>query len=622
MNFFEHQEQARKLTSRLVLLFGLAVLGITLSLWVVCLVLFETQDVPIPLGSEESIQVLMVVAVLTFSVISLGSLYKYMQLRMSGGHAVAQAMGGKLIDPATRDPVERRLLNVVEEMAIASGIPVPAVYLLEEDGINAFAAGYRIEDAVVGITRGCMERLSRDQVQGVIAHEFSHILNGDMAINIRLMGVIFGILMLSTIGRICLYSRSRGLGRRNDKSGGIVVLGIVLMVVGWIGVFFGSMIKAAISRQREFLADASAVQFTRNPDGISGALQAIGAHAKGSKLESPEAEESSHMFFGDLGSSMSSLFTTHPPLSERIAKIDPSWDGEFGSPPEKKQLMRDKKSPGSVCGKKATVDSLLGNVGNPGALQLAFAATLMQSIPDKLKESLHSSFGARAYCYGILLDKDEEIRQNQFKHLAIKADEKVMAELNGLLPAIQGLRIEQRFPLINVAVPALQNLSPKQYDVFTDNVKTLIDADSKVVLFEWSMQQFLLHHVGSKFKRPKLESIGNQGISGLSDKCSTLMSAMIRFGIQEGFQKRAWEKAQSELGSKLNTVSWSGQWKDLEESIKALKKLNPVEKQRLLRACITSMYVDKQFPHEAIELLRVVSALLGCPLPPVGALNQ
>ncbi|MFT4553008.1 MAG: Zn-dependent protease with chaperone function [Chlamydiales bacterium] len=622
MNFFEHQEQARNLSSKLMVLFALAVLAITLSIWALCLVLLNYQGMQISLLSQGGLEVLQVVALLTISTITLGSLFKYMQLRMGGGHAVAQAMGGHAIDPGTKDPVERRLLNVVEEMAIASGIPVPTVYLLEEDGINAFAAGYRIEDAVVGITRGCMERLSRDQVQGIIAHEFSHILNGDMAINIRIMGVIFGILMISTIGRFLVYSRShsrsRMMGKRDDKSGGIVVFGLVLIFVGWIGVFFGNIIKAAISRQREFLADASAVQFTRNPDGISGALKAIAAHAGGSTLESPGAEESSHMFFGSLGSSMTSLFATHPPLRERISRIDPAWDGNFGPPPEKKNLDRDKKTSKPVSEKKAGIDSLIANVGNPGVMQLAFAAALMQSIPNNLKESLRSSFGARAYCYGILLGKDKEIRKKQIEHLKNKADEEVVTELLTLLPAINDLKIEHRFPLINVGVPALQNLSPQQYDVFSENIIALINADNEVDLFEWSMEQFLLHHVGSKFKRPKIESIGNQHIDTLTEKCSNLMSAMIHFGVKQDFQKHAWEKVQSELSAKINPISWSGQWRLLEEAITALKALNPVEKQRLLKACIASMYVDKQLPHEAVELLRVVSALLGCPLPPMG----
>ena len=278
------------------------------------------------------------VAMGTSAVIAAGSLYKMAALS-GGGHTVAELLGGRLLRADAATPAERRLLNVVEEMAIASGVPVPPVYLLENElGINAFAAGHAPGDAVVAVTAGTLARLSRDELQGVIAHEFSHILNGDMRLNIRLMGVLFGILVIGLTGWIIFRSTTGGyvrLGARDDDRKGfnpLPLIGLALYVIGYVGVFFGNLIKAAVSRQREFLADASAVQFTRNPDGIAGALKKIGAVAEGSRIQDPHAEEASHMFFGDALSGWTELFgllATHPPLVERIKRIDPSFDGDF-----------------------------------------------------------------------------------------------------------------------------------------------------------------------------------------------------------------------------------------------------------------------------------------------------
>ena len=235
-------------------------------------------------------------------------------------------LGGRLVNPAQPDPDERKLLNVVEEMAIASGIPVPQVYVLpEEKGINAFAAGHSTSDAVVAVTQGALRLLTRDELQGVIGHEFSHILNGDMRLNLRLMGLIFGILCLAVIGRVLLHVRGGG----KDKNP-LPLLGLVLVLMGWVGVFFGRLIQAAVSRQREFLADASAVQFTRNPAGLAGALKKIGGLSYGSKLKNAHAGEASHMFFGNgMGGSFLGLMETHPPLAERILALEPDFDGEF-----------------------------------------------------------------------------------------------------------------------------------------------------------------------------------------------------------------------------------------------------------------------------------------------------
>ena len=338
-DFFQQQDAARRGTTRLVVLFSLAVLAIVVSVELLLAATMgflgrdpETNEIDWTTVADPRLLLLAVGG--TLLVVGGGSLYKIAQLR-GGGRVIAEELGGRLVDGSTSDPVERRLLNVVEEMAIASGTSTPPVYIMDgETGINAFAAGFAPQDAVIGVTRGAATTLDRDELQGVIAHEFSHILNGDMRLNIRLMGLLHGIFLIGMIGyfilRMSFYSGAGG-GRSRDSKGAlpILALGAGLAIVGFAGTFFGNLIKAAVSRQREFLADSSAVQFTRHPGGIAGALKKIGGFVTGSKVENPNAPQASHMFFGRATSGFSAMFSTHPPLGERIRRIDPSWDGEF-----------------------------------------------------------------------------------------------------------------------------------------------------------------------------------------------------------------------------------------------------------------------------------------------------
>jgi Zn-dependent protease with chaperone function len=333
VNFFEHQDRARSSTRTLVLLFVAAIatlIIITTFLVVTVLSLTETQNGPSSVNFDVvTSDVFLLVTVGVLSVVVLGTLFRFAQLR-GGGRSVAQGLGGRLLNVQTRDADERKVLNVVEEIAIASGTPVPEVYLIEDPAINAFAAGFRPQDAVIGITRGSIQQLNRDELQGVIAHEFSHIFNGDMRLNIRLIGWLYGITVIGMIGYYMLRGSQYSYSMRNRKNGkgSLMLLGLGFLVVGYGGTFFGNLIKAAVSRQREFLADASAVQFTRNPEGIGGALKKIGGYPGGTRLAAGNAAEISHMLFGEgLRSGFFGLFATHPSLDERIQRIDPSWIG-------------------------------------------------------------------------------------------------------------------------------------------------------------------------------------------------------------------------------------------------------------------------------------------------------
>jgi len=330
MDFFEQQEKARRSSKVLVVYFVMAVACIIASVYFASLLIFhgtQTQQqlgAPIPELVLWDPKLFLYVAVGTLGVVVLGSLYKTAALS-KGGSAVAESLGGRLVNPNTTNPDERKLRNVVEEMAIASGVAVPKVYVLDdESGINAFAAGHAQGDAAIGVTLGCMTLLNRDELQGVIGHEFSHILNGDMRMNLRLMGVVFGIVCLAVIGRVLIFTRG-GKGKNP-----LMLLGLALIVIGAIGAFFGRLIQAALSRQREFLADASAVQFTRNAAGLSMALQKIGR--TGSRVESAHAGEAAHMFFENgLGKPFLGMLATHPAIEERIRAIDPAWDERFSS---------------------------------------------------------------------------------------------------------------------------------------------------------------------------------------------------------------------------------------------------------------------------------------------------
>ena len=332
MDFFEAQELRHKKTKWLILLYALAILFIVLGIFgALALVLrfsLEASDNVVPENNMQYPLLFAVVAAVNLLIIGTGTLYKTSELR-SGGQKIASLMGGTRIPSDTKDLAERRLLNVVEEMALASGVSVPPVYIMnDEPGINAFAAGFSPTDAVIGVNRGTIEQLNRDELQGVIAHEFSHILNGDMRLNIRLIGVLFGIQVLTMIGYFLIRAFGYGGHRRssNNKNGGqymliIFAVALAFLIFGSIGQLFARLIKASISRQREYLADAAAIQFTRYPEGIGGALKMIGSSATGSKVESPEGESLSHMFFANgLASHLGGFLSTHPPLVSRIQK--------------------------------------------------------------------------------------------------------------------------------------------------------------------------------------------------------------------------------------------------------------------------------------------------------------
>ena len=636
MDFFEHQEAARKRSSYLVLLFALAILGI---IAVVYAVLAFVMTVRGDITQVIQWELLGAVTLGVLCVVGLSSLYKIVVLR-SGGEAVATMMKGRLVHAHTQSRQERKLLNVVEEMAIASGVPAPPVYILDhERGINAFAAGYSPSDAVIGVTRGCVEQLSRDELQGVIAHEFSHILNGDMRLNIHLLGLVFGILVLGLIGYQVL--RASAYGSHRSRKGGsatlvFLLLALTLVVVGYVGSFFGNWIKAAVSRQREFLADASAVQFTRNPGGLAGALKKIGGFVRGSKLKSQHATEISHMLFGQ-GSSgfLASLFASHPPLKERILRVEPDFDGAFPTIAgprvgEAQQetvgfapLQAGEKTsaavgaPGSASAGSARA---INQIGLPREAHIKYARELVATLPDSLKDAAHEPHGARALINTLLLHTSDDSRSQQLASLEKSTEKAVYQETVRLSVHTKSLERRARLPLVDLALPTLKRLSARQYASFRKDVIQLIQADGRVDVFEWTLSKVVLHHLERTFGRTRTRAPAYYALNRLAEPCSTLLSTVAHVGhAKHDEAQTAFQAAAVSLGIQGLSLQPSKNCglRALEDAHLELNRTAPRCKRELLLACAIAICHDHRVTTAEGELLRAIADTLDCPMPPI-----
>ncbi len=625
MNFFEHQDRARRQTKFLVFLFSLAVIGIIAAVNLV--ILFTVgPDVGLMIGAS----------FITGAIIGLASMFRAMQLRGGGGE-VARSLGGVLVEPGTTDPLRRRLRNVVEEMAIASGVPVPEVYVLEhEQGINAFAAGYSPADAAVAVTRGTLEHLDRDELQGVIAHEFSHVLNGDMRLNIRLVGFLFGILVIAIIGRRLLFSAR--YARDSRSAAPAVAIGLAVMLVGYIGLFFGRWIKAAVSRQREFLADASAVQFTRHPDGISGALKKIGALYAGSFMTT-DSEEVGHMLFArGMGRQM---FATHPPLEERIRAIDPNFEPEefkriaeqldrhaqarkAEAEAEQAEAAEERKrGPGGL---PLDPENLAEQIGQPGLNQVFIAAALAAAIPKPLERAAHSDeWAMETVCY-LLLSNDPDTREEQLLMITRQLGEESERQVRALRQACPELAAEQRLPLLEIVFPSLRKRPERELLELMALIEQLIQADGQIDVFEWSLARLAGRHIEDALHPERVQPGGRKKLEKLAGQAATVISVLAAHGHPDHP-----EQARSAFEA-ATTDDWAGaieampevrQWhEELDQALKVLDSLKPSEKQKLVTALARCVMHDGEIVLAEAELMRAICGLLHVPLPVFGQAEE
>jgi len=629
MNFFDAQDRARRSTRWLVVVYVIAtiliVAGVTLVVGIGLNAIgqYDKAADPAALGFIAAVTALFIFG---------ATLYKMAHLA-SGGGRVAQDMGGTRVPPDVRDPLRRRLRNVVEEMAIASGVPVPEIYVLEEEsGINAFAAGFTPGDAAIAVTRGTLELLERDELQGVIAHEFSHILNGDMRLNIRMMGVLFGILVLGLIGRLIVrgsYHSSIVSSRRKGGSSGIMFIGLGLLILGWIGVFFARIIKAAVSRQREFLADASAVQFTRQTDGIANALKKIGGYSRHSYIQSVDPEEVSHMLFAGGIAKLTSILATHPPLTERIQALDPSFrenDYPNVDPRHHRTSKKSERAAGFADAAVAPQDpaTVTGNIaeaiGRPEPQHVEYARQLRGDIPEMLYDAAHAAEDAFLLTIALVLHEQYAARQLHIVEEQLGVERAALVKT--YFKEISKIGPRYRLPLLEIAFPMLRARPKTQIEFLLKLVRRLIEVDDRVDLSEFCMYRVLASHL-SQAADPLADKAGNRVPR---KKARHAAIDVIRIVADQGnADEVARDHAyQSGIATFGEWVSGHKQQIDDEQTVEVLgrsldilRRMNPAGRKSLLQAVSNTITHDGKLTLREAELLRTICASLDCPLPPL-----
>ncbi len=611
MNFFEHQELARRNTRVLVLLYALAVVAVAAAVsavaagaWLVA----QAQHAPVPPTLAAVPASLWWGAALgTLAVILTVTAVQTLRLG-SGGETVARMAGGQEVTPETHDPLERRLLNVVEEMAIASGVRVPKVYVLPgEPAINAFAAGSDPSNAVVAVTRGTLETLNRDELQGVIGHEFSHLLHGDMRLNLRMMGVLAGIVFLGALGAFVMRGAGHAGGRRQGAAA-VLAVGLGLFVVGYTGLFFARLIKSAVARQREFLADASSVQYTRNPEGLAGALDQVGASGRGTLIANRFAEDMSHMYFGDsVRLRLASLYATHPPLEERIRRVLPGFDpARYRASrvePAAAEAGDDRRRQAAAAllatmaaasrGQRADDTSqawghtpqaaaaLVGQV-DPGKVQVA--QRLLDALPADMRTALREPAGAR----------------------------EVVLQMVSRRPGAGRLPPALRLPVLDMALPALKRMDDAERGSFLASVEGVVRADRRLTLHEFVLLAMLRSQLAPK---PRVAAVR----ASLAARRSAATVLLTLIALASGNEPReAFEAGAAQLGfagAELpgrETLTLEA----VQGSLDALRDLSPADQQRLVAGLFAAATADGRIRLGEAELLRLVGAVLECPLPP------
>jgi len=631
MDFFKAQDEARRRTSWLAVWFGLAVCGVVGVVYLLAVFGLRAAGEKAARIDEEALWGAVGVGVL----IVVASLIKHVQLA-GGGAVVARNMGGRLVDPSTGDFYERRLVNVVEEMAIASGIPAPEVWVMDdEDGINAFAAGTEPGNAVVAVTRGCLERLTRSELQGVVAHEFSHILNGDMRLNLRLVGWVFGLVVVAMFGRVLIgmlrHVRVSSGGSRDKGSSGVVVIvlavGAGLWAVGSIGVFFARLIQAAISRQREFLADASAVQFTREPSGIAGALKKIGGFSLKGMMKSPRAPEARHMFFAETGYGLLQYAgATHPPLDVRIRAIEPSWDGKFAGAGRLTEAEAQMDPPPLPTGGRASgfapygVDAVaattMAGLGDDTRVHWSTGGEVMANLEPAAAEAVHNRSDAKSLICGLLLPRDERLRAAELDWLAGNFGAEETEQALAWWEKLADEPAAEKIAYLDLSFPALRRMGAEERMQFLDVVRWLTERDGRIDLFEFMLGKMLLRNLGDGPPPPRRQ---RKSLAAFEKEAGVLASAFAHLsdGDPAAAFSAAAESYREQTGRRLEAVSSDGcTLAAIDSALDRCRSGTAVVRRQLLKLCGLAAVHDGRVSDEELQLLRATADAIGTPLPP------
>jgi Zn-dependent protease with chaperone function len=626
MNFFAAQAAAH---SRTRLLLGGYALAVTLVVgaisWIVAwlYVLFNTNiysSQPYADRIFEHPGLLAVTALGVLGVIGIASLHRIAQLSAGGG-AVASSLGASRVTRETADPKRRRLLNVVEEMAIASGVPVPEVYVLDQEpGINAFAAGFTPADAAITVTRGTLERLDRAELAGVIGHEFSHILNGDMRLNTRLAGPLFGLLVIAIVARYTL----RGL-RGSGRVMPFLAASLVIMALGYVGVLFGRLLQAAICRQREFLADASSVQFTRNPDGLRDALVRIARTPGGSAVHAADGEDLAHLF---IAPSRERLYSTHPPLAARILRLDPHYDvRELEtldlSPPRAEPADDGPAAAGLVAGAGARL--LSSHVGNPGVPAVSYAAALHAALPARLEAALTRGSTAACLWLAVALSAEPAVRSAQLRQIRTALGDAVAAAVATFAGEVGSIPVAQHLPLLQRALPVLKALPAERRATLAALTTELAHGDARISPLEYLLGALASRYLGDQLEPPRVPRA--LGLDDCAAELGTLFAVVASAGRDDPVEsRRAYERGLATLLPRErpdfaapDPLAWPAA---LDRALARLVALGPAAKELLLDGLGHTVLHDGTVHIEEAELLRAVCALLRCPLPPLLGLPE
>lgn len=579
-NFFERQDRARRATRWLVVWFALAVLGTAAAIYAVAVAALVYADI-LPSGAYWNAEIFAYAFVGTLLLVGGASLFKSLELGSSSGEMIARELGGVVVNPNAGEADRRRLVNVVQEMSIASGVPMPKIFILEgEKSINAFAAGTRIENAAIAVSRGALDKLTRDELQAVVGHEFSHILNGDMRLNVKLIGWIFGLVVLALVGRILMQSAmlsGSSRSRKNDGAQALVVIGLAILIIGSISQFFASIIQAAISRHRERLADASATQFTRNPTALANALARIGGDS--SILESPHASEYSHFFFA---CGVQSLFATHPPLEERIRALNPAWDGKFLRSGNRKN------------------EPLVGEAPAPSVAHWPLA--------DLAKNPK----GARALVYLLMMTHSRDDDQAQANLLLQSEKKDVFAILEANWEAVLALPPEKRLSLVILAAPQLREFPQRERNAICATLRRLAEADGEIALFEFLIirivEGLLLWDGDAEF--PEAERLSAAEVAFSVVMRENRFSAAVAeqklheiLAAQDFFPKQLHVLPGSQLGVD-----------DLDKAFDVLRSTPIIFREKLLKTCDAVALADGNVSAAETDLINALSLALACPI--------